>query len=87
MNTTWSPAWDAKNRLNLPETLPMEWDALEAAIKENSPESLRDQVKKLYATAKLDDKGKSAWTKWMTGIDGVSAAKLKQAIENLNAKQ
>ena len=87
MHTIGSPAWDAKNRLNLPETLPMEWDALEAAIKENSPESLRDQVKKLYATAKLDDKAKSAWTKWMTGIDGVSAAKLKQAIENLNAKQ
>lgn len=87
MHTSFSPAWDAKNRLNLPETLPLEWDALEQAIKENSPESLRAQVQKLFTTAKLDEKGKASWTKWLTGIDGISADKLKQAIVKLTEKQ
>jgi hypothetical protein len=87
MHTTWSPAWDAKNRLNLPEVLPLDWDALETAIKENSPDALRAQIKKLFATAKLDEASKAKWTKYLLTIDGLSADKLKAAIEALNKKQ
>lgn len=87
MHTTWSPAWDAKNRLNLPEVLPLDWDELAKAIKENSSESLRAKIKSLFATAKLDETSKAKWAKWLTGIDGLSADKLKIAIENLTNKQ
>jgi len=87
IKTQGSPAWDAKNRLNLPETIPMEWDALDLAIRENSPEAFRTKVKELFATAKLDDKAKATWTKWLTGIDGISSDKLQQAIAKLTEKQ
>jgi hypothetical protein len=35
MHTTWSPAWDAKNRLNLPDTLPLNYDAFVEAARLN----------------------------------------------------
>jgi len=87
MHTTWSPAWDAKNRLNLPEVLPLEWDALEQAIKENSTETLRANLNALFATAKLTEADQPKWVKWMSGIDAMSADKLKSGIESLTKKQ
>lgn len=87
IKTSWSPAWDAKNRYNLPEELPLEWDAFEQAVAANSPAALREQVKKLHATAKLENGKKETWAKWLTKIETCPADKLKQAIENLSKLQ
>jgi hypothetical protein len=35
VHTAWSPAWDAKNRLGLPETLPLNYDEFAAAARMN----------------------------------------------------
>lgn len=87
VHTTWSTAWDAKNRLNLPETLELEWDAFAKAMKENSPTALRDQVKKLFGTAKLEAAEKAKWDKWMAAVDSQSPDKIKAAIEKLQSHQ
>lgn len=87
MHTTWAPAWDAKNRLNLPEELPLEWEAFEKAVAENSPTALREQVRKLHVSAKLDAAKKLTWEKWLLKIESQPADKLKQAIENLTKLQ
>lgn len=87
IHTVWSPAWDAKNRMNLPETLPLDWDALQNAIKDNSPVALRERVKKLHATAKIDAAEKARWDKWMAAMDCQSPDKLKTVIEKLQTLQ
>lgn len=88
MHTTWSPAWDAKNRLNLPETLPMEWDALQQAIDDNSPKALREKVIALHKTAKIPaGKETENWGKAIKAIESFTADRLKVAIEKLEALQ
>lgn len=87
IHTQWSPAWDAKNRLNLPESLPLEWDALEAAIKDNSVGALRKKVRDLLATAKVEEADKPKWEKWVKTLDSQTADKLSAAIEKLKNLQ
>jgi len=87
LHTQWSPAWDAKNRMNLPDVLPLDWDALQSAITENSVVTLTAKIKALYSTAKIADADKPKWDKWMSGVDSLSADKLKAGIENLTKKQ
>lgn len=88
MHTEWSPAWDAKNRLNLPPELPMEWDALQIAISDNSSEALRAKVVALHKTAKFADaKAKETWDKAIKALESFTADRLKVAIEKLTALQ
>lgn len=87
LKTQWSPAWDAKNRLGLPEELPLSWDALVGAIKENSPDALRAKVRDLYAKANIPQDRKPAWEKFIAGIDGVNPEKLRGAIKSLTEIQ
>jgi hypothetical protein len=87
IHTTWSTAWDAKNRLNLPETLDLDWDAFAKAVKENSPAALREQVRKLFGTAKLEAAEKAKWDKWIATVDTQSPDKIKAAIEKLESHQ
>ena len=42
MHTVWKPWAVAKSRFNLPETLPLSFEALEAAIKADAPKSLTE---------------------------------------------
>ncbi len=61
IHTSWTPAWDAKNRLGLPETLPMEWAALENAIDGGrSSEALGKRAAELFATAQFTAEQKAA---------------------------
>jgi hypothetical protein len=87
LHTIHSPAYDAKNRLNLPETVPMDWDALAQAIKDNSNESLRAKVKALFATAKIEDAARVKWDAAMKRLNELDAQKLKSAIEKLTQLQ
>lgn len=88
LHTEWSPAWDAKNRLNLPEHLPMEWDDLERAIRENSNTALVEKIKKLHSTAKFsNDPEKAAWDKAVSKLNTMTADKLKSAIAKLTDLQ
>lgn len=83
MHTQWSPAWDAKNRLNLPEVLPLEWEAFEQAIKDNSVSSLAAKVRSLYSAAKVPEAEKPKWEKAMAGLDTMTADRLQSAITKL----
>lgn len=85
LHTTWSPAFDAKNRLNLPEVIPLDWDELEQAIKDNSVSSLAAKVRELYKAAKIPEAEKPKWEKAMAGLDTMTADRLQSAITKLEA--
>lgn len=87
VKTQWNPAYDAKNRLNLPETLPLDWTALVNAIAENNSQGLVAQIKTAYATAKIADTDKPKWEKFIASLDKQSPDKLKGALEKLNTLQ
>lgn len=87
VHTEWSVAWDAKNRLNLPPEISLDWDELAAAIKANSPETLRAKAKRLITTAKFSDSDKERWGRWAAAIETQPADRLKTAIEKLETLQ
>lgn len=41
------PAWDAKNRFNLPDKIPMSWSGFMAHVKANSPETVDAIIKQI----------------------------------------
>lgn len=85
LKTTWSPAYDAKNRLNLPETLPLDYDAYAQAVLANSPAQLRDRFLALLKTAEMPEAEKKKWT--ATDPSNVPADRLKAGIAKLEAMQ
>jgi hypothetical protein len=87
MHTEWSPAWDAKNRLNLPESIPMEWEDFAKAVADNSNAALCAQIRKLHASAKIPETDVPRWTKALASLETMTADKLKAAIEKLKALQ
>lgn len=84
IHTQWSPAWDAKNRLNLPETIDLEWDAFEAASKENSTPALIAKAKAAYAVATIPEASKAKWEAYINKLDTLTADKIKAAIEAIS---
>lgn len=87
VHTTWSPAHDAKNRLNLPETLPLDWHAFVEAVAENSPVMLLKRVEEAYKTAEIPEADKPKWATAMKQIKTVTPDRLKAALEKLTALQ
>lgn len=83
--TEWSPAYDAGNRLNLPPTLPLQYEAFEQAIRDNSVSSLAARVRELYKSAKIPEAEKPKWEKAMAGLDTMTADRLQSAITKLEA--
>ena len=83
LHTEWSPAWDAKNRLNLPATLPLDWNELQAAIAANSPTTLRAAIRAAHALAALPEADQPRWEAWLTKLDTFTPDKLKAALEKL----
>ena len=52
LHTQRTAAWDAKNRYDLPEVLPLDWSAFVEAVQSQapaSPEKLRARIQKLLA--------------------------------------
>ncbi len=87
VHTQWSPAWDAKNRLNLPPTLPLDYPAFAEAVEANSPANLRKKVSELYGNAKIAHADKEKWDKALANLDDLTPDKLQSAIEKLQSLQ
>lgn len=85
IHTTWSPGWDAKNRLALPETLPLDYGAFAQSVLENSPTTLRDRFLSLLKTAEMSEADKKKWS--ATDPTTVPADRLKSGIAKLEAMQ
>jgi hypothetical protein len=85
IQTTWSPGWDAKNRLNLPEVLSLSYEEFAAAVDANNPAKLRDEFRALLATAKLTPEEKARYTK--TPLETLSADRVKAGITKLQSLQ
>lgn len=87
IHTVRTAAWDAKNRFNLPETLPLNWDDLASAIasgRPGDPAKLRSEIAQLAAatadpdlTAKVEAAVKKA---------ADDAAQLARIKDRLSAK-
>ena len=85
IHTTWSPGWDAKNRLGLPDVLPLSWDAFSEAVEANSPSKLRDEFTALLATSTLTEKERAAWTK--TPVETLAPDRIRSGIAKLQKLQ
>lgn len=72
IRTQRTAAWDAKNRDDLPESLPLDWQAFADAVAENaSPEGLRARITALAATVDEEKRGK---------VEAAVAAKPEDAV-------
>jgi hypothetical protein len=85
MHTTWTAAYDAKNRFDLPDTLPLAWDEFEAAVRAHvpaDPERLRAEIAELIP--RLDDRAKAekALKEWA----GSDPARLAQLLDKIRSK-
>lgn len=85
IHTQWSPAWDAKNRLALPEVIDLSWDAFSAAYEANKPETLRAQFSALLKTANLSAEQRKVWEK--APVDTLPPDRLKAGIAKLETIQ
>jgi len=85
IHTTWSPGWDAKNRLSLPETLDLSWEAFSEAVEANRPDKLRERFNALLKTAKLNPEQRKIWEK--TPVNTLPADRIKIGITKLESIQ
>ncbi|HWL53841.1 MAG TPA: ATP-binding protein [Chthoniobacteraceae bacterium] len=94
MHTSWAPGWDAKNRYNLPETLPLDKDRgffafLEAVdehrnqpVAEPTEDELRHKIVNLAPLATYkDEEEKQKTINWLATIETQPKDKLKQVLK------
>jgi hypothetical protein len=84
--TTFSPAYDAKTRLQLPSELPLSYEAFVKAVEENKPKSaaeLRADIKAMLL--KADDQNKTIATQKVTeaGDDITALIRIKQKLSEM----
>jgi NAD(P)H-dependent FMN reductase len=83
LHTQHRAAWDAKNRFDLPETLPLAWSEFAAAMKAHAPatpERLRQQIEELLP--QLDEKTRASVTGWLPTV-AENAAELARGLDKL----
>ncbi|HEY5811240.1 MAG TPA: ATP-binding protein [Terrimicrobiaceae bacterium] len=89
IRTNWSPGWDAKNRLNLPEVLPMPeengYGVLMAAVHDNKPETLRKEFLALLSTSSLSEEDRAKWV--TVDPETVPVARIRNGIGKLKTLQ
>ncbi len=85
IHTTWHPGFDAKNRMSLPEKLPLSWDAYEAAEKGSEPEDLVERIQTLYPLVRpsMSDDDQKAWDSKINNLKDVSPDRLRTAVSIL----
>ena len=86
LHTTWTAAYDAKNRFDLPETLPLSWEDFEAACKAHvpaDPAKLRAEIEGLLP--QLDDETRAKAVDYL-GKHGTDPAKLAQLADRVRSK-
>ena len=85
IHTQWTAAYDAKNRFDLPETLPLDWDEFEAAVRAHVPASadkLREELKELIPRLEEPEKAEKAMREWA----GDDPARLAQLVDKVRSK-
>lgn len=86
VHTQWNPAWDAKNRLNLPDTIKLDWAEYETAIKDNSTSILIENVKTAFkAATKIPTAEKAKWEAVIKKLDTFTPDRLRDAVEKLQS--
>lgn len=87
IHTQWTAAYDAKNRYSLPETMPLDWEEFEAAVRSATPADaikLRDEIVGLLDSLHPVEKAKAekALREWA----GEDAGRLAQLLDKVRAK-
>lgn len=89
IHTQWSPAWDAKNRYSLPETLPMPeeggYGVFADSIQENSPTRLRERFLKLVQETDIPADQKDKFDKAARSVGELPVEKLRAGVKALEA--
>lgn len=86
LHTTWTAAYDAKNRFDLPDTLPLSWEDFEAACKAHAPSDpgkLRAELAELLP--RLDEETRTKAEEYLAK-SGDNAAKLAQLLDRVRSK-
>jgi hypothetical protein len=85
VHTQWTAAYDAKNRFDLPDTMPLDWQELEDAVRAHVPASAeRMTAELLELIPRLPDpaKAEKALKEWA----GESPARLAQLLDKVRGK-
>jgi hypothetical protein len=85
IHTQWSAAFDAKNRFNLPEQLPLSWEEFDAAARSAAPasvEALRAELVALFPRLEEPAKAEHAMNTWA----GDNPVRLAQLLDKVRAK-
>lgn len=89
IHTQWSPGWDAKNRLSLPDVLTMPADdpfgPFAEAVEANRPDNLRAQYSELLKTAALEGEARKKWE--AVNVSAMPPERLKAGIAKLETLQ
>jgi hypothetical protein len=85
IHTQWSPGWDAKNRLGLPETLPLSWEEFDNAVQANRPDKLREQYLALLQSADMPSADREKWAK--VDVSSLPPDRVKGGIAKLQSLQ
>lgn len=86
LHTTWTAAYDAKNRFDLPETLPLSWEDFEAAVRAHAPADpgkLKAELAELIPQLDADTRAKA---EDHLGKCGDDAARLAQLLDRVRSK-
>ena len=96
IHTQWAPGWDAKNRYNLPDPLPLDrergYSLLLEAIEQHrnkpakraTPEELREKIRNLAPLAAFpDDDAKARFMGWFEGIETHPVEQLTAGLATL----
>lgn len=84
VHTTWTAAFDAKNRFDLPATMPLDWQAFASACKAEKPidiEEARAAIRELLPRAPQSKR--EAIEKAMTEWAGDNAARMARVLDKL----
>ena len=87
LHTTWTAAYDAKNRFDLPETLPLSWEDFEAACKAHAPSDparLLAEIEELLPQLH-DEEARAKAAAYVAEKRG-NAAALAQALDRLRSR-
>lgn len=85
IHTQWTAAYDAKNRYDLPDTLPLDWEEFDQAAKAHAPAAaarLRAELLELIPRLEEPEKARKALEEWA----GSDPSRLAQLLDKVRAK-
>jgi hypothetical protein len=86
LHTTWTAAYDAKNRFDLPETLPLDWEDFEAAVRAHTPADPTRLLAEIEELIPRLDEGTRTKAREHLARVGQDAAKLAQLLDRMRSK-